>query len=63
MKSDFYNYAINQLQECFYNKHSTLTQQEIVIRRLLRESISKDSELVPRFNEMLRVIKYQQENA
>jgi hypothetical protein len=60
-KQEFYDYAIEQLQTVVQDK--SLTRQEIVVRRLAKQAIGANPEMVPRLNEVLRVIKYQQELA
>jgi hypothetical protein len=60
-KQEFYDYAVEQLQTVVQDK--SLTRQEIVVRRLAKQAIGANPELVPRLNEDLRVIKYQQELA
>jgi hypothetical protein len=60
-KQEFYDYAVEQLQTVVQDK--SLTRQEIVVRRLAKQAIGANPEMVPRLNEVLRVIKYQQELA
>jgi hypothetical protein len=58
-KQEFYDYAVEQLQIVVQDK--SLTRQEVVVRRLAKQAIGANPEMVPRLNEVLRVIKYQQE--
>lgn len=60
-KQEFYDYAVEQLQAVVQDK--SLTRQEVVVRRLAKQAIGANPEMVPRLNEVLRVIKYQQELA
>lgn len=61
-KSDFYDYACKELQVVIQNQIS-LTKQEMLVRRLIREGIKTDPEMVPRLHSILQVIKHQQEAA